>query len=252
MAKAKKRGASMRHQKQKSRLPKMRIFKVLLFVFSLGGLGFWLSGPLEPGSYPIQSVRIVSPIEHVSQSALKGVIEPQIGEGFFRINVDQISADIESLPWVHRAAVRRVWPGQLVVNIDEQQPFAIWNDDAVVNVDGVSFQPERIDDSLVGLPQFAGPAGTEKMMTDRYRELHESVVGRDINIVRIDLSGRRAWQLELDNGLILNLGRESVVKRLKRFAGVYQSDIRVKLAQIDGIDLRYTNGFAVRWRQAAT
>jgi len=252
MAKTKKRGATLRHQQHSRRLPKMKIFRFMLIVFSLGGLGFWLSGPLEPGSYPIHSVRIVSPIQYVSQSALKGVIEPQIGEGFFRINVDQINADIELLPWVHRAAVRRVWPGQLVVNIEEQKPYAIWNDDALVNVGGVSFRPERIDDLLAGLPQFVGPEGTEKMMTNRYRELTESVVNRDINIVRVDLSARRAWQLELDNGLVLNMGRESVVKRLQRFAGVYQTNIESRLAEIDGIDLRYTNGFAVRWRNAAT
>lgn len=252
MAKARKRGASMHHQRQRRLLPKMKIFKVLLFVLSLGGLGFWLSGPFEPGSYPINSVRIVSPIEYVSQSALKRVIEPLIGEGFFRINVEHISAMIEVLPWVHRAAVRRVWPGQLVVNIEEQQPFAIWNDDALVNVDGSVFKPEQIDDSLAALPHFVGPEGTAKMMTERFREFNDNVVLRDINIVRVDLSNRRAWQLELDNGLILNMGRNAVVKRLQRFAGVYAIDVKPRLAQIDGIDLRYTNGFAVRWRHVAT
>jgi cell division protein FtsQ len=252
MAKVKKSGATMRHQQQKRRLPLLRIFKVLLLLLSLGGLGFWLSGPLEPGSYPIHSVRIVSPIQYVSQSALKGVIEPQIGEGFFRIDVDQLSRDVEALPWVRLAAVRRVWPGQLVVNIEEQQPFAIWNEDALVNVEGVSFRPELIDGALVALPHFVGPEGTEKMITERYRELIATVANRDINIVRVELSGRRAWQLELDNGLVLNMGRESVVKRMQRFAGVYQADVRPKLAEIDGIDLRYTNGFAVRWRHATT
>ena len=252
MAKAKKRGASMYHQQQSRLLPKMKIFKMLLFVLSLGGLGFWLSGPLEPDSYPIHSVRIVSPIEHVSQSALKRVIEPLIGEGFFRIDVEQISAMVEALPWVHRAAVRRVWPGQLVVNIEEQVPFAIWNDDALVNVDGTVFRPDRIDDSLVALPHFVGPKGTAKMMTDHFRAFNDNVVLRDINIVRVDLSDRRAWQLELDNGLILNMGRNAVVKRLQRFAGVFVLDVKPRLAQIDGIDLRYTNGFAVRWRHAAT
>ncbi|NOR52221.1 MAG: FtsQ-type POTRA domain-containing protein [Gammaproteobacteria bacterium] len=251
MTKAKKRGATMQHQKHKSLVPVMKIIKLLLIVASVGGVGFWLSGPLEPDSYPIHSVRIADPIEHVSQSALKGVIGPLIGEGFFRIDVEHISRQIEALPWVHRAAVRRVWPGQLVVNIEEQQPFAIWNDDALVNITGELFRPANIDDSLAALPHFVGPEGTGGMMTDRYREFTQSVVFRDINIVRVDLSNRRAWQLELDNGLILNMGRNGLVKRLQRFAGVYQSEIRPRLAQIDGIDLRYTNGFAVRWRQPA-
>ena len=240
----------MQHQQHKSSLPVMKIFKFLLMVASVSGIGFWLSGPLEPGSYPIHSVRIVTPIQHVSQSALKEVIEPLIGEGFFQIDVEQISANIEALPWVHLSAVRRVWPGQLVVNIEEQQPYAIWNEDALVNVDGAVFRPVRLDDSLAALPHFVGPEGTEKMMTERFRELTESVVNQDINIVQVDLSGRRAWQLELDNGLILNMGRNAIVMRLQRFSGVYQSDIQPKLAQIDGIDLRYTNGFAVRWHRA--
>lgn len=251
-AKNKKRGATMRHQQQKSGLPKMKILKVLVMLVAVGGIGFWLSGPLEPDSYPIHSVKIADPIQHVSQGALRGVIEPLIGEGFFRIDVEQISEKVAALPWVHQAAVRRVWPGQIVVNIREQQPFAIWNDDALVNLDGDVFRPGRVDDSLAALPHFVGPKGTGKMMTERYKELTESVAQRDINIVRVDLSGRRAWQLELDNGLILNMGRDAVVKRLQRFAGVYKSDIQPRLAQIDGIDLRYTNGFAVRWRQLAT
>ena len=241
----------MHHPQHKFSLPVMKLFKVLLMLIAVGGLGFWLSGPLEPDSYPVQSVHIVDPIEHVSQSALKGVIEPLIGEGFFRIDVEKINEEIEALPWVYRAAVRRVWPGQLVVNIEEQQPFAIWNETALVNVDGVVFRPARIEDSLAALPHFVGPEGTAKMMSDRYRELSESVALRDINIVRVDLSSRRAWQLELDNGLILNMGRDAVMKRMQRFAGVYQLDIKPRLAQIDGIDLRYTNGFAVRWRRPA-
>ena len=139
-----------------------------------------------------------------------------------------------------------------MVNIEEQQPFAIWNDDALVNIDGDVFKPARIDDSFAALPHFVGPEGTGKMMTDKYRVLTRNIVREEINIVRVELSGRRAWQLELDNGLILNMGRDAIVKRLQRFAGVYESAIRPRLAQIDGIDLRYTNGFAVRWRQAAT
>jgi cell division protein FtsQ len=54
--------------------------------------------------------------------------------------------------------------------------------------------------------------------------------------------------MRLDNGLQLGLGRQHTARRLLRFVRVYPRALEPRLEAIDSIDLRYTNGLAVRWR----
>jgi len=64
------------------------------------------------------------------------------------------------------------------------------------------------------------------------------------------MSQRRAWQLWLDNGLLLVLGRERSEARLERFVAVYHDTIGRLPWQPSYVDLRYDNGFALRAPQA--
>jgi cell division protein FtsQ len=61
------------------------------------------------------------------------------------------------------------------------------------------------------------------------------------------LSERFAWQVQLNNGIKLNLGRQEFINRLQRFINLYpllQQDER----DINYVDLRYDTGMAVGWQ----
>ncbi|MBA3903191.1 MAG: cell division protein FtsQ, partial [Rhodocyclaceae bacterium] len=68
------------------------------------------------------------------------------------------------------------------------------------------------------------------------------------------LSPRQAWQVRLDDDVLLDLGRDQakspVNERLARFVGVYREATERLYARADAIDLRYPNGFAVRLARA--
>ncbi|MGH8683974.1 MAG: cell division protein FtsQ/DivIB, partial [Nitrosospira sp.] len=66
------------------------------------------------------------------------------------------------------------------------------------------------------------------------------------SIEQINLSPRRAWQVRLENGTILELGREQMEARLERYARVHDRSIAQLNQQLSYVDLRYPNGFAVR------
>ena len=61
----------------------------------------------------------------------------------------------------------------------------------------------------------------------------------------VRLSARRAWQIKLDNGAVLELGRADTQARLARFV---KAQSRTPALQVAGLhaDLRYGSGLALR------
>jgi len=64
------------------------------------------------------------------------------------------------------------------------------------------------------------------------------------------LSPRLAWQLKLENGMLVNMGREQpkspVGARLQRFIEVYPETVAKRAIRPVVVDLRYPNGFAMK------
>jgi cell division protein FtsQ len=142
--------------------------------------------------------------------------------------------------------VRRVWPDALHITVIEQQAVAYLNDNALLNRAGQSFSPVK-ESYPHGLPQFNGPQGTEMQMLERYLSMRAVLQAQGRDIDELTLDARRAWQLKLDNGITLALGRSDSQQRLQRFTRAYESLLNEKQETISTVDLRYTNGFAVRW-----
>ena len=115
------------------------------------------------------------------------------------------------------------------------------------------------------LPQFFGPEGTELLALENFTNLNDLLEYRNLAIDELVLSERFSWQLTLDDGVMLNLGREERVKRVQRFMDIYplikthledqakqQNNDKKQLKQaVDYIDLRYDTGLAVGWKTVA-
>lgn len=200
----------------------------------------------DPATLPVRTVRIESPLKQVTQQQLREVVGSHVGSGFLQLDVDRIRVELEALPWVNRASVRRGWPDVLVVRIEEQQPMARWGNGGLVNPDGELFEPEQ-QAAWANLPLLRGPQNTEKMMVKEFRQMQEMLTPLGLQVSHLTMNERRAWSLRLANGLQLGLGRNDIHLRLLRFVRVYAEVLKPRLEAIDSVDLRYTNGFAVRW-----
>ena len=51
----------------------------------------------------------------------------------------------------------------------------------------------------------------------------------------------------LKKGVVVRLGRQSVDERLQRFLTLASATVAKRIAEINYIDMRYTNGFSVGW-----
>jgi cell division protein FtsQ len=218
---------------------------VLVLVLAMGWAGKSL---LEPDNLPINSVRIDTPLQQVSQESIRTIILAHAQAGFLYVDVATVREALEELPWVYRASVRRAWPDSLLVSIQEQQALARWAAGGLLNPYGGRFDAENAA-LWTQLPLLRGPQGTEKTVMQEFLQMQQMLRPLDVAITHVSLDERRAWSLQVGDALHVGLGRAELEPRLLRFVRVYPRIIEPRLAGIESVDLRYTNGFAIRWRE---
>jgi len=192
--------------------------------------------------FPLREIRVVGDVGHVTNEQVAAVIARELRGNFFTVDLAQAREAFEKLPWVRKVNVRRQWPDRLEVAVEEHQPLARWGSTALVNAHGEVFEA-AISSTL---PVFFGPEGTATEVVARYGEFDRLVAPIGRKVVLITLSARRAWQLRLDDGMVLQLGRENLEARLAGFVSAYQRTVARMPQPPSHVDLRYSNGFAVR------
>jgi len=205
---------------------------------------------LQPEVLPLRSVQVEGAFHHVTPDEIRMVMKGFATAGFIHVDTEAVRREVEALPWVARATVVRLWPDRLRIVVKEQRAVALWGQDGLVSPDGRIFSPPPASYPS-GLPFFQGPPGMQQTMVRRYGEMQRILAPLGFQVVRLELDARGAWRLGLDNGMALMLGRqEKSHERLLRFVRSYNRVLAARAEQIEQVDLRYTNGFAVRWKPA--
>lgn len=244
------RAQARRKQQESTRPQWLRQLPLLLGLAAVAAVGtaaaLWLA---EPDNLPLRTVRVQGEMYHVTQQEVQAAVLPHAQAGFLRIDINAVRAALEQLPWVHSVQVRRAWPDVLLVQLREQQVLARWADGGLVNPEGNVFRPlEPV--VATGLPVLRGPQGTSVMVTAQFIELQRTLLPLQLTISEVAMDERRAWKLVLENGLELMLGRNEHPARMERFVRAWPRILGPRSATVARIDLRYTNGFAVSFRQS--
>jgi cell division protein FtsQ len=168
-------------------------------------------------------------------------------------DVNIIQSQIERLPWIKQASVRKQWPDELKIHLVEFVPIARWNDQHMMDTDGNSFSVPADRTSKQVLPMLYGPEGSESEVLQGFRDMGQVLAKDKFTLKEAAMTARRSWQLTLNNDIKLNLGRGDTMKRLARFVELYP--VLQQQAQVDGkeisyVDLRYDSGAAVGWKPA--
>lgn len=225
--------------------PVRLIAGMLAATVAAGALAWWW----QTTHWPVEVVRIDGSLAHADRDALKAVIARHARAGFFRMDLEAVRADLIALPWVRDASLRRIWPETLDVEVREHVPAATWNGKALVSREGEVFAPASLPS--MSLPALAGPDGHGPAMLERLRQLRDRLAPLGLEVAAIEQDARRAWRVTLDNGVALRLGRDHHEERLGRFVAVWPGVLAPRAEEIGAVDLRYTNGFAVAWRDGA-
>jgi len=198
---------------------------------------------------PISTLQISGHRAYSTDSEVQQALsELSDNESFFSLDVSRVQQQIEQVPWIDSAAVRRRWPNGLSIHIIDQDPVALWNELSLVNSKGEIFTAPRAR-LRRELPSFVAPNEVPKEVLSGYQALLPLFESEGLVVKRVELTERQSWQLILGDGTRLILGRENTVirnARIERFLRVYKHLIPNDKS-IDYVDLRYDSGFAVNW-----
>lgn len=186
-------------------------------------------------------------LRHVSEDNIKLVADRRLRGNFFTVDLGQVRAEFEKLPWVSEARVSRHWPDRLIVDLVEHTPLARWNGSELVSMKGDVFSASVNAE----LPSLGGFEGSGREVADAYRRYSEILSPLGLHIAELNYSTRRAWRLKTDSGLEIALGRMDAEQRLQRFAAHYQETLERLGAAPSYVDLRYADGFAVKLPRSA-
>ena len=223
----------------------------LTLLACIGAGVWWVS---QRPMFNLRTIRIETiaqdDLRHVNHLTLRNSALGRIKGNFFTTNLDAVRQAFESVPWVRRATVRREWPDQLIVALEEHEVLGTWGEDGrLLSTKGDVFTAnlaEAEEDHT--LPEFDGPEGSEKEVLSRYDELRGWFAPLKLVPEALSLSSRYAWTVKLSNGMSVALGREqtstTLKERVDRLTGIYPQLVE-HLQNIDTIDMRYQNGLAL-------
>lgn len=250
---------------------KIKVLTTLLLLMILLGLltASWLfmSWLTKPGNFPFKKVELVNQLENQKSKELQRMTANVMNGGFFSLNVDQLRADLlAKLPWVKSVSVRKVWPDKLLLKIIEHKPVARWlsveknsdlNETQLLSQNGIVFNPVLTDKQERQFAQMTLLTGTnsnaEKVLANCV-QINKKLKQLGVAVRQCGMNERRSWKLKLslNNDLDLKLGKEKMIQKLERFINVFSGQLKQYLSSVESVDLRYSNGFSVKWIPAAS
>lgn len=235
----------------------------------------------SPESFEIEELRIIADLDHLSHEQIRREVLPLIQNNYFAVDLKKVEQKVNAIDWVDQVSVRRQWPRSIHIRLTEQKPVAHWGTQGYLNNRAASFKVKEFI-HLDDLPYLDGPQGTQELVLRQYRDwtrllaknnlLLESLVmtPRYAYVAKIKLPREQQkqltqaalaeffedqqkpvpvldWQRIKPFVLTLQLGKDQVEERLLRFSAAFPEAFNDQVLKIETVDLRYPNGFAVRW-----
>ena len=209
---------------------------------------WWFS---RPQVSPIRDVEVRGEFRYLGGKDIEVAIKPFLPDGFWGLDMNALKTALAQLPWVENAELRRVWPGKLVVELHERQALAQWASGGYVSTEGAQFTPQRGPE---GLAVLGGPDGSSRDVAEQYRLLAPLVADAGLTLREFATDARRSWRMRVERpredateSIELKLGGADLGARLQRFVTVYRQIMANDTRQLANVDLRYSNGLAVRY-----
>lgn len=225
-----------------------KIFLFLLGISCVIGLSYGYLKLQNPAVWPIKTIKITGTYKHLHQDDIKHVLLAYLPANFITLDSTAIKKQLSFIPWVARVEVQRKWPNALQVIIEEHEAAALWNRQQLLDINGELFNAPISIAEKSRLPLLEGEVQDHVMMWPYYQQIQRLFSAQGLQIARLHLSKRHAWCLQLTNGLKVYLGRNDPMSQIQKFLNTYAKLVSGHEQQIAYVDLRYSSGMSVLWK----
>lgn len=231
-----------------------------LFVVVLGmgvsAVAWWVA---QHPAWTITGITVVGDVRHQDEVKLRSQMGSRLEGTFLTVDLQHVQQLIEGVPWVRSALVQRDFPNRLRVVIEEHEAVAWWGEAGggrLLNRYGEVFEAQA--EGTQGEPwvELIGPDYLSAQVYALYRALGPLFERMERDLRRLELDARGSWKARLDGGAQIQLGRgdtEALVERARTFVNTVPT-LMAHYGQrdIETVDLRYPNGYALRMRGVTT
>lgn len=232
---------------RKFRLPSIRLGLIVTPLFAAAAVFATYELSSSMLDRPIHAIEISGPFQRVTALQVEAAISDELEAGFVSADLAAIRERIVALPWIDQATVARRWPSHLRITVTEQVPAAIWGESGLLNVRGELFV-DSVRHVPAELPRLSGPEGRSAEVARRYLAVREDLIPLGLDLARIHLDSRGAWEMSLRNGVEVRLGRREIEERTELFLAIVADIITSRAQEISYVDMRYSNGFTIGWK----
>lgn len=228
--------------------PALQKLGISVLAVLITALALWVA--LRALDTPVRSLAISGLGHNVSAQDVRAAAVPTLGKRLMQLNLEAVRQAVAAIPWIASARVNWVWPGKVLIAVQERQVFAAWGEHDALAIDGAVFDPGNAKIPK-DLPRLSGPAGRELEVMNTYRDLSDRLADTPFVPVALALDARGDWTSTQANGTQIRFGRDNPLEKVQRLKQAVLPNLSSRLSQVRRIDLRYANGFAVAWRDPA-
>ena len=197
--------------------------------------------------FPIKNVTS-SELINVNKDDISKAVKYLYSKSFFDIDLNHLKNKLEKIEWVRKINVRRSYPNEIIIDIEEHTPILRWNNKMYINKYGEKFNASKIDKSI---PILISDESRINEVFAYFKLFNEKLSSRklDFKITKIMENEIRSLAISLSSGINIQLGSKDVNNKIPLFFEIYKSLNTRDLNKIRYIDMRYTNGFSVGWNK---
>ncbi|MBL8574335.1 MAG: FtsQ-type POTRA domain-containing protein [Hyphomicrobiaceae bacterium] len=199
--------------------------------------------------FKLEKIEIVG-FQETKVKEVLGQIGVREGQSLLLIDVDEARARVAQVPWVESVTLRKLYPGRLVVNMTERQPYALWQVKGEVSIiDATGHIITALDSQTHAmLPLVVGDGAAERAseavaLMDSQPELR----GRVRAAV---LVAERRWNLITIDGVEIRLPEAGALAAYARVAELDRSK-QVLARDIVAIDMRVPDRVSLKLSDTA-